>query len=52
MAGESSGCERCPQLVESRTQVVFGSGPADAKLMLVGEAPGASEDREGLPFVG
>lgn len=52
LAGEASGCERCPQLVESRTQVVFGSGPADAKLMLVGEAPGASEDREGLPFVG
>lgn len=52
LAREASGCELCPQLVESRTQVVFGSGPADAKLMLVGEAPGASEDREGLPFVG
>lgn len=52
LAREASGCELCPQLVESRTKVVFGSGPADAKLMLVGEAPGASEDREGLPFVG
>ena len=52
LAGEAAGCRRCPQLVESRSQVVFGSGPADAELMLVGEAPGASEDREGLPFVG
>lgn len=52
LARDASGCELCPQLVESRTQVVFGSGPADAQLMLVGEAPGASEDREGLPFVG
>ena len=52
LADEASGCCRCPQLVESRSQVVFGSGPADAELMLVGEAPGASEDREGVPFVG
>ncbi len=52
LARQASGCELCPQLVESRTQVVFGSGPADAELMLVGEAPGASEDREGFPFVG
>jgi uracil-DNA glycosylase family 4 len=52
LAREAAWCELCPQLVESRTQVVFGSGPADAALMLVGEAPGASEDREGLPFVG
>lgn len=52
LAREASVCELCPQLVESRTQVVFGSGAADAELMLVGEAPGASEDREGLPFVG
>ena len=48
----ASACELCPQLVESRSQVVFGTGPADARLMLVGEAPGASEDREGVPFVG
>jgi uracil-DNA glycosylase family 4 len=52
LARQAAGCELCPQLVESRTQVVFGTGPADAALMLVGEAPGASEDREGLPFVG
>lgn len=52
MAREASVCERCPQLVESRSQVVFGSGSAEAGLMFVGEAPGASEDREGIPFVG
>ncbi len=44
-------CERCP-LHETRTTVVFGSGNADAELMIVGEAPGANEDRQGLPFVG
>jgi DNA polymerase len=44
-------CTRCA-LSESRTQVVFGAGNSDADLMLVGEAPGAEEDRQGLPFVG
>jgi DNA polymerase len=48
---EASVCERCP-LSETRTTVVFGSGNADADLMFVGEAPGAEEDRQGLPFVG
>ncbi|CAN5551799.1 type-4 uracil-DNA glycosylase [soil metagenome] len=48
---EASTCPRCP-LSESRTKVVFGSGNADADLMFVGEAPGAEEDRTGLPFVG
>lgn len=48
---EASGCLRCP-LSETRTKVVFGSGHADADLMFVGEAPGADEDRQGLPFVG
>jgi uracil-DNA glycosylase len=46
------GCTRCPQLAATRTQVVFGSGHADADLMFVGEAPGAKEDERGLPFVG
>jgi len=45
-------CERCPQLVATRTQVVFGAGNADADLMFVGEAPGRDEDEQGLPFVG
>ena len=48
---EASGCTLCP-LAESRTKVVFGAGDADADLMFVGEAPGAEEDRQGLPFVG
>jgi uracil-DNA glycosylase len=48
---EASGCQRCP-LAETRTKVVFGAGNADADLMFVGEAPGAEEDRQGLPFVG
>jgi DNA polymerase len=46
-----SGCTRCP-LHAGRTKVVFGSGNADADLMFIGEAPGAEEDRQGLPFVG
>jgi DNA polymerase len=45
-------CQRCPQLASTRNTVVFGSGNADADLMFVGEAPGANEDRLGLPFVG
>lgn len=45
-------CERCPHLVRSRTQVVFGVGNTDAELMFVGEAPGADEDLQGEPFVG
>lgn len=49
---QARGCVKCPQLAAARHQVVFGAGNADADLMLVGEAPGANEDREGLPFVG
>jgi DNA polymerase len=49
---EARGCTRCPQLAATRTTVVFGSGNADADLMFVGEAPGRSEDEQGLPFVG
>jgi DNA polymerase len=44
-------CTRCP-LAEGRTQAVFGVGHPDADLMFVGEAPGAEEDRQGMPFVG
>src|SRR3954462_6591655 len=49
---QARGCEKCPQLPATRTTVVFGSGNADADLMFVGEAPGANEDKLGLPFVG
>ena len=48
---EARECVRCP-LAEGRTQVVFGVGNPNADLMFVGEAPGANEDRLGLPFVG
>ena len=48
---EVKSCTRCP-LHETRTKAVFGAGDADADLMFVGEAPGAEEDRQGLPFVG
>ncbi len=44
-------CEACA-LHRTRTHVVFGAGNADAGLMFIGEAPGANEDRLGLPFVG
>ncbi|NKB21596.1 MAG: uracil-DNA glycosylase [Alphaproteobacteria bacterium] len=43
--------EGCP-LKQTAKSMVFGDGTADAKLMFVGEAPGAQEDRQGLPFVG
>jgi uracil-DNA glycosylase family 4 len=49
---EARGCVRCPELAATRNTVVFGAGNADAELMFVGEAPGASEDEQGIPFVG
>lgn len=51
LAVVASTCTRCP-LAEGRTQVVFGVGDPHADLLFVGEAPGAEEDRQGLPFVG
>lgn len=44
-------CTRCP-LAEGRTHAVPGSGPPDASIMLIGEAPGVDEDLQGEPFVG
>lgn len=44
-------CTRCG-LAQGRTQVVFSDGNPEARLVVVGEAPGANEDRTGLPFVG
>ena len=49
---QSQACTKCPQLAATRQTVVFGAGNADADLMFVGEAPGANEDKQGLPFVG
>lgn len=51
LRGAALSCTRC-RLSTNRTQVVFSDGPADARLMVVGEAPGANEDQSGLPFVG
>lgn len=48
---QALACTACG-LAAGRTQVVFGTGAPDADLMFVGEAPGAEEDRQGLPFVG
>jgi uracil-DNA glycosylase len=45
-------CALCPELAQTRKSVVFGSGSDRAQLMFVGEAPGADEDLQGLPFVG
>jgi len=46
-----SSCKKC-RLHESRTQTVFGTGNRDADWLIIGEAPGAEEDRQGEPFVG
>ena len=45
-------CTRCKLHTLGRTQIVFGVGNPDADLMFVGEAPGADEDEQGIPFVG
>ena len=49
---EALACTQCAHLVSTRTQVVFGVGTVHAELMLIGEAPGLDEDKEGEPFVG
>lgn len=51
IAAEVRGCTLC-RLAQTRTQAVPGAGRRDADLMLVGEAPGATEDAVGLPFQG
>jgi uracil-DNA glycosylase len=48
---EALGCTKCG-LHHSRTQVVFGEGPLNAELFVVGEAPGFNEDKQGKPFEG
>ena len=45
-------CQACPLAQQGRTQVVFGIGNPNARLMFIGEAPGKDEDREGEPFIG
>jgi uracil-DNA glycosylase len=47
-----AGCTRCSELAATRTQTVFGVGKPKARLCFLGEAPGADEDKTGIPFVG
>jgi len=47
-----SQCTRCQELAETRTQTVFGVGNPQARVVFIGEAPGADEDEQGEPFVG
>ena len=47
-----AACTRCAELARTRTQTVFGVGNPHARLVFLGEAPGADEDRQGEPFVG
>lgn len=51
LCGDVAGCQLCP-LAKTRKNVVFGDGNPHAKIVFVGEAPGADEDVQGLPFVG
>lgn len=51
LASEIASCKRC-NLHKERTQTVFGIGDLNAELLIIGEAPGAEEDRLGEPFVG
>ena len=52
LAGLARGCTACPELAATRTHVVVGAAPPGARLLVLGEAPGAAEDESGLPFVG
>jgi DNA polymerase len=49
---EIGDCARCPLAYAGRRTIVFGDGDANARLMFVGEGPGADEDTSGVPFVG
>ena len=52
LADEVKTCTRCAELCSTRTQTVFADGSPAAELCFIGEAPGADEDAQGLPFVG
>ncbi|WP_282190990.1 uracil-DNA glycosylase [Adlercreutzia caecimuris] len=51
LRAEVAACRRCP-LCDGRTQTVFGAGDPNARVLIVGEAPGKNEDAQGEPFVG
>jgi uracil-DNA glycosylase len=48
----AKACKKCPELSRCRHSVVFGVGSVAAEIMFIGEAPGADEDEQGIPFVG
>jgi DNA polymerase len=52
LAGQVAKCTRCQELAATRTQTVFGVGNPEARILFIGEAPGADEDKQGEPFVG
>lgn len=52
LANEVAECTRCAHLAATRTQTVFADGNINARLMFIGEAPGADEDEQGVPFIG
>jgi DNA polymerase len=52
LAAEVATCTRCAELASTRTQTVFADGDGRARLVFLGEAPGADEDAQGKPFVG
>lgn len=51
LKAQAAACHRCP-LGQTRTNIVFGVGNPNARVMIVGEAPGKNEDLQGVPFVG
>ena len=51
LRAQVEACHACP-LAQTRTQIVFGDGNPDARVLIVGEAPGKNEDLQGIPFVG
>jgi DNA polymerase len=52
LRAEVAACDKCSELYSTRTQTVFGTGPLDAEVAFVGEAPGSDEDTQGEPFAG
>jgi DNA polymerase len=52
VASEVAACDKCSSLFSTRLQTVFGTGPLDAEVAFVGDAPGSAEDAQGEPFVG
>jgi len=45
-------CTKCPELMASRTKIIFGQGNPNTKVFFLGESPGRTEDKEGVPFCG